>query len=297
MGHLPKQAIEVIAPSRLHFGLLSFGNNSPRQFGGAGVMIDQPFTMLRITLSDRFEAAGALQHRVVDYSNRWAQFYGVTKPECRIEVMSVPPQHVGLGVGTQLGLAVAAGLAAFVAMPMPSPTELAMGVGRGLRSAVGTYGFAEGGFVVEGGKRLREPISPLDCRLEIPGEWRFVLICPQFEEGLSGSSEEGAFGSLPDVPVEITNRLQQELRASMVPAIARGNFDEFSESVYRYGRLSGSCFAKQQGGAYNGPVLTDIVETVRSLGTHGVGQSSWGPTIYSIARNQSDAKKLVATNP
>src|SRR2546428_14106761 len=36
-------AVRVQAPSRLHFGLLAFGAEaSPRQFGGVGVMIQQP---------------------------------------------------------------------------------------------------------------------------------------------------------------------------------------------------------------------------------------------------------------
>jgi predicted sugar kinase len=39
-------SIRVRAPSRLHFGLLAFGNEAPRQFGGVGVMIDRPFTEL-----------------------------------------------------------------------------------------------------------------------------------------------------------------------------------------------------------------------------------------------------------
>ena len=32
------------------------------------------------------------------------------EPHCHIEILSAPPEHAGLGTGTQLGLAMAAGL-------------------------------------------------------------------------------------------------------------------------------------------------------------------------------------------
>ncbi|MEZ6093106.1 MAG: DUF447 family protein [Pirellulaceae bacterium] len=45
--------IEVVAPARLHFGLLSVGNSLPINFGGCGLMIRDPRTRIRIT---NFEA-------------------------------------------------------------------------------------------------------------------------------------------------------------------------------------------------------------------------------------------------
>ena len=34
--------IQVVASSRLHFGLLAFGHAGRRQFGGVGVMLQKP---------------------------------------------------------------------------------------------------------------------------------------------------------------------------------------------------------------------------------------------------------------
>ena len=36
------QTLQITAASRLHFGLLSFGNPDLRQYGGVGVMVDRP---------------------------------------------------------------------------------------------------------------------------------------------------------------------------------------------------------------------------------------------------------------
>src|SRR5213076_1599219 len=99
-------------------------------------------------------------------------------PPCRIHISASIPEHAGLGSGTQVALSIAAGLSALCGLPSQTPQELALSVSRGLRSAVGTYGFVFGGLIVEQGKLSDEPISPLDCRIDLPDDWRFVLLRP-----------------------------------------------------------------------------------------------------------------------
>lgn len=256
-------------------------------------MIDSPSLQLEISPSDHFQLSGPESCRVRQFVQRWMEFHTLDEePACHVEVVNAPRQHSGLGTGTQLGLSIAAGLTAFLDLPMPSPAELATSVGRGIRSAVGTHGFAEGGLIVEGGKLPHESISRLDCRWDIPAQWRFVMICPRVDVGLFGEIEQQAFATLPAVTAEVTEQLQQEVRQRMIPAIINADFEAFCESVYQYGRTSGMCFASRQGGPYNGPRLAEIVATIRTWGVRGVGQSSWGPTIFAITPNQTEAEKL-----
>jgi len=290
---MPPRTVEVSAPSRLHFGLFSFGGGE-RQFGGVGVVVEKPGLRLRGTTASAFDARGPLAGRVREFAERWATFHGLPKlPPCLVEVVQAPPDHVGLGTGTQLGLSVAAALNAFCEFPSSTPVELAISVGRGLRSAVGTYGFCGGGLVVERGKSVSDPISPLECRLDLPADWRFVLLTPAGFTGLSGSEEQKAFSGLPRVDPSVSECLIAEVRTRMVPAAARGDFNQFSESVYEFGRASGLCFSEKQGGPYNGPVLTALVESIRNMGVRGVGQSSWGPTIFAIFPNELEANRFV----
>jgi len=198
-----------------------------------------------------------------------------------------------LGFGTQLGLSVAAGLNAYLGLPQPPIWELAHSAGRGLRSAVGTHGFAHGGLLFERGKLPTELISPLERRVPLPSEWRFVLVCPRERRGLYGPAERQAFSELPPVPQEVADGLSCEVRERMLPAAEQGDPESFGESVYQYGYRAGSCFAGIQGGAYNGSQLERLVELIRSLGIRGVGQSSWGPTIFALCPDASRAERLV----
>jgi beta-RFAP synthase len=285
--------VQISAPSRLHFGLWSLGGATGRQFGGVGAMVERPGLALSIRPARQLESCGPLAQRAATFARRWAEFHRVPAPACLIEIKNAPPEHAGLGTGTQLGLSVAAGLSALAGLPSQSPQELAHSVGRGLRSAVGTYGFVQGGLIVEQGKLPGEPISPLDCRLDLPAAWRFVLIRPTELAGLAGDDESAALDALPDIPVEVKERLVAEVRDHLVPAAATGDFAAFAESLYRYGKLSGQCFAPRQGGPYNGPVLARLVEQLRDFGAAGVGQSSWGPTLFVVQPNQAAAESLL----
>ncbi len=279
--------VEVVAPSRLHFGMFSFGRTDRRQFGGVGVMIDRPGLRLRISSAERFGVRGPLAERARAVIRRLAEAWQLeTLPECQLEIVTAPPDHVGLGTGTQLALAISAGLNAWRNVPPLAAPELAALAGRGDRSAIGTYGFQHGGFLVEAGKLPGEALSPLEHRVELPEAWRFVLISPNTQRGLSGEAERRAFGELPPVPEETTARLRHEVTEELLPAAKSGDFERFSRSLYRFGYEAGTCFAARQGGPFAGPSIARLVETIRRTGVPGVGQSSWGPTVFALLPDQ-----------
>lgn len=286
-------AITVHAASRLHFGLLSFGDAQARQFGGLGAMVKQPGLVVNFTPSELFDVSGPLANRVQHFAQHWQRYHRhESLPRCTIEVVAAPREHTGLGVGTQLAMATAAGLSALYGLPAQSAAELAASVGRTGRSSVGTYGFMLGGLIAERGKLTGEPLSPLDCQLDLPPAWRFVLICPRDASGIANDEERRAFAKLPAIPDHVTNHLACLARERLLPAAAQGNFAEFAASVYEYGHYSGECFAAAQGGPYNGPRLAALVGHLRSHGVCGVGQSSWGPTIFALAENDSTAQRI-----
>jgi len=76
---------------------------------------------------------------------------------------------------------------------------------------------------------------------------------------------------------------------SILPAADNADFEIFSEAIYDYGRLAGNCFAMVQGGTYASPAIGQLVDQLRKLGIHGVGQSSWGPTVFALAASETQA--------
>lgn len=291
-----RRVVQVSAPSRLHFGMFSFGHAEVRQFGGVGVMIDAPRLELEISSADRLETAGASHQRVREFAERAARGAAWIRAEipCRIEVKNAPPAHVGLGSGTQLGLAVAMGLNAYFRGPWRTAEDFARAVGRGRRSAVGLHGAMAGGLLIEAGKYREDEISPLVSRIELPDQWRFVLFWPAAEHGLSGEAELQAFQKLPATPVATTEALCREALVELAPAAVQGDFERFSESLYRYGRIAGDCFAAAQGGPYASARIAGLVAELRGAGVRGVGQSSWGPLVFALAPNDVEARSIAA---
>lgn len=287
------RVVEVTAASRLHFGLLSWGGNG-RQFGGIGMMVQQPGVKLQVRAADHFTALGPHVERVTEFVRKWYEPRGgLSEARLACEVLNAPPQHVGLGLGTQLGLSVGAALCRFVERSNPSPVDLATRMGRGLRSAVGTYGFFQGGLIFEPGKLSEEQIAPAAERYAVPEAWRVVLIQPAGSAGEAGEVERRAFASLPPVPDDRTRQLLRIVRQRLLPALERADFVEWSQAIYDYGRYAGECFATWQGGAFNGPLLTALVQKLRGWNVAGVGQSSWGPTLFALVESDESARDLL----
>ncbi|MFV2070369.1 MAG: hypothetical protein ACC645_25670, partial [Pirellulales bacterium] len=292
--NMTQSTVTVTAPSRLHFGLFAFDNGVPYQFGGVGVMVGHPRTRLVLRPAERFVVRGAYGDRLRRHAVRAAQIWDLPQlPRCSLELTEYPEQHVGLGSGTQLGLSVVAGLNALLGRPPLGAEALAHAAGRAARSAVGTHGFLWGGLIVEMGKRDAGALGVLAGRVELPGSWRFTLLLPAGDVGLSGDAERRAFASLPAVSTTTTEQLIELARGRLMPDAACGRFADFSDALYEYGCLAGECFASWQGGPFASPQLARLVQRIRGHGVCGVGQSSWGPTLFALLPGQQEAESFV----
>ena len=286
------RAIHVRAPCRLHFGMFSFGHTDRPQFGGVGVMVEPPAVEVAISRAAKFRVVGSLAERAKQFAEAAARAWKVPSlPACEIRVQS-PSNHVGLGVGTQLALSVAAGLRRLLELPDVPAEELAAHMGRGVRSAVGTLGFQHGGLIVDAGHVPGQTIGRLAQRLAVPEGWRFVLVCPANQRGLAGTSEADAFGRLPPVPASVTRELWRITEEEMLPAVERADCRAFGDAVYRFGRMAGECFAAVQGGPFADARIERLVESIRDRGVAGVGQSSWGPTVFAVCASAAEGLAL-----
>jgi beta-ribofuranosylaminobenzene 5'-phosphate synthase len=301
------EAVHIRTPCRLHFGMFSFGHPSRPQFGGVGALVDPPAVDVEIKPAAHFHVTGSLSERAEQFAQSAAAAWQLPMPPpCQISVRA-PSDHIGLGVGTQLGLAIAGGLRRFLQLPEITVEALASAVGRAGRSAVGTYGFQQGGLIVDAGHLVgwAPPTTAqghasvggahptrLQRRLALPGEWRFVLVRPANQRGLAGATESDAFARLPPVPDHVTRELWRIADDQLLPAAECADCNAFGEAVYQFGRLAGECFAAVQGGPFASGEIAGLVAAIRARGIPGVGQSSWGPTVFAICSSQSEAEVL-----
>ncbi len=300
--------IRVRAPSRLHFGLLSLPSTEfwanlhgqevlpPRRFGSVGLMVETPGVQLATQPAEAWSAEGPLAERALAYARRFVQTLApeVVRPQHLI-LEAVAPEHIGLGTGTQLGLAVAQALAEAFGLPGLNAVDLAQRVGRGVRSALGIHGFAQGGFLVEAGKGETETPGPLVARLPFPEPWRVVLVLPPWGPGLHGAAEVEAFAHLRSrsIAPAVTDRLCRLVLLGMLPALLEGDLPAFGEALYDFNARVGETFAPVQAGTYASRAVADVVIFVRQQGVRGVGQSSWGPAVFAVTADGEQADDLV----
>ena len=306
--------VGVHAPSRLHFGFLSLPGpcNSPeywpdmegqpvlpaRRFGGVGLMIQEPAIRLHVEAASTWSAQGPQAERALIFAQ---QFLGTFPPEVvgaplrphRIVIERCAPPHMGLGSGTQLGLAVEQALTLANHLGPLDVVDLARRVGRGRRSAVGIHGFAQGGFLVEGGKGPSDDVAPLVARMAFPESWRVVLILPSWAKGLHGLAESQVFRDLPGpMDLSTTDALCRLVLLGMLPALVEQNLPAFGEAVYDFNRRVGEAFRRVQGGTYSHGQTADAVAFVRQQDVRGVGQSSWGPAVFAMVEDSERAEAL-----
>lgn len=276
--------------ARLHFGLLAFDSDES-SFGGVGVMIDRPGLEVHASESEHFTTTGPLADRIESFARLWQLSTDLELPAVRITTRGQMRDHVGLGCGTQLGLAVGTLLSKLAGFPLPDIPALAATVDRAKRSAIGCYGFLLGGFLFETGHR-NDNFPTLAYRGEMPPHWRFVLATQHEVHGRHGADEEEGFRQLDRVPEPTTARLRNLVEGEMIPHLKAADIGRFGEAVYEYGCLAGDCYASLQGGRYANPTCTDLVQRMRQFGITGVGQSSWGPTIFGLCEDGQQAEAL-----
>lgn len=279
---------------RLHFGVLDLRGSLGRWFGGIGAAAPAPTLQLSATRADQLTASGPDCVRAKAFAERVLRHHGIAAG-AHIEIQRALPAHAGLGSGTQLALAVARALAEIYAFPA-DPVALALASGRARRSAIGTWVFAQGGLVVEGGRpRAGEVCGPLIARVELPATWQCVVAVPAGDLAMSGAAETEAFARLPEPPQSEVERVAHLVLMALLPAAADGDLAMFGSALTEIQRITGAWFAPVQGDTFAAGTTRDLIELLTRHGAVGVGQSSWGPAVYGIVDGGAAAARITET--
>jgi beta-RFAP synthase len=283
--------VQVRAPARLHMGFLDLNGSLGRRFGSVGLTLEGIGVSLTARQARRVTVEGEQAQRAHRYAESFLA--GMSLGEgVDIQVEEAIPEHIGLGSGTQLALAIGVALNKLRGLDF-SLRHIATIHERGLRSGIGVGAFETGGFVVDGGRGAGESPPPVICRLEFPDEWRVLLIFDQAVRGLHGDQEVAAFQALPPFTDAVADRLCRVLLMQTAPALAEKNIDSFGRGIAELQRTVGDHFAAAQGGRYSSVRVAEVLNWLEESGAPGVGQSSWGPTGFAILASEAQARELL----
>ncbi|MEY2690075.1 MAG: beta-ribofuranosylaminobenzene 5-phosphate synthase MptG, partial [Pseudomonadota bacterium] len=322
-------SVRVAAPGRLHLGFLDPSASLGRRFGSLGLVIDGPQTVLELDVAEpgaTADVCSASPHLAGDHAHAElararshlaalrlalagsapaggdsASARASLARPLRLHLADALPAHAGLGSGTQLGLAVGRAFCELHGFPLAT-AQIARITGRGLRSGVGIAGFDVGGMLLDGGPppagaRGAGGPAPLLSRIDLPADWRVLLVLDPGRRGLSGDEERAAIARLAPLPRESAAEICHEVIMRVLAGAASDDFAGFAAGLNRVQQVLGDHFAPaQDGSAYTSPAVARLITWLAQRGRRStaaeppgaavdqcaVGQSSWGPTGFAI---------------
>ena len=257
-------------------GFIDLSGSLGRHFGSIGVALNEISTRVSVTGAEQLTITGAGAQRAKKcVSMLWKALQ--VSDQLNIIIESSIPEHVGLGSGTQMSLAIGAALNEFYGLGL-TVREIASVTDRGLRSGIGIGVFEQGGLVVDGGRGEKTITPPVLAHMDIPDGWRFILVFDQRGQGLHGQQEIQAFKELPPFPQSEAARLCYLLLMQGLPAVAESDIVKFGDVISQLQRSVGEHFSSAQGGVFTSPEVAATMQWLEQQGAVAIGQTSWGPT-------------------
>ncbi len=272
--------------------------------GGVGITIKDPQLVIKAQMIDQgiqvnFEDSKKLDSKLMDdYIQKIIKSALNTIQYFNLDggfdftVVKTYPTHSGLGSGTQLSLATAKLITELHQLELET-NKMGQMVGRGGTSGIGVGAFSHGGFIVDGGHKIKEktgflPSSaskasppPLIARYDFPEDWKLVLAIPDIKERISGSKEINIFQNYCPISLKEVETLSHIILMKMMPAVLEHDLDDFGEAINTIQNIG---FKKIERKLQH-KLISKLIESMLEAGAAGAGMSSFGPTTYAITDN------------
>jgi beta-ribofuranosylaminobenzene 5'-phosphate synthase len=292
---LDERRVIVKTPSRLHLTLIDMHGGSGRVDGGVGITLDEPAILIEMRQSQVLDVKGCdatTKARIMDTACQVLKGLHAGG-NVSVTVRNYYPSHIGLGSGSQMMLAIARGISELYNRPR-TVKELALLVGRGGTSGIGTAAFEHGGFIIDGGhafgknaekadfrpsaasRGVRPP--PIISRFDFPIDWKILLAIPELPSGASGVQETDIFRTHCPIPVEEVRKVCHEILMRMLPGLVEHDLDLFGSSVNAIQDLG---FKKVELSLQPRQVPA-LIQRLRSAGAACAGMSSFGPAVFGV---------------
>ncbi|MFW5961711.1 MAG: beta-ribofuranosylaminobenzene 5'-phosphate synthase family protein [bacterium] len=295
--------IRIKSPSRLHFGQLDLNGDSGRIYGGSGVALKEPSTLIYMEKSSELKVEGensaGIKKILLQFLEKIKKRGLINKKAgVLVKVERLLPAHNGLGSGTQSALTLAEGINRLYNLNLNNKMIAEMVDRRHSRSAVGFGAFYQGGFIVDGGrptedKENDEYLPPIIYQHQVPENWHFIVVLPFYEKDkMAGEKEIKTFKNLKQMRLEKCQENCHNLLLGMLPALQENNIKKFSEHLNKIEDNVGDYFAEIQGGRYTSDLAAEMIMLMEEEGVYARGQSSWGPAVYGLVRAREKAENI-----
>ena len=278
--------IKVKTISRLHFGVIDYIESTDSFKGSLGVALEWPNTVLTVNKNSDLLIKNGNRKKILELVKKFSKRY-LIEPNVILRVDESIPEHSGLGSGTQLALAISSALAMIYDIDA-DVRELSSIMGRGKRSRLGNTCFETGGFIIDScpeklmADEVGQPQSTI-FRREFPNSWCFVIVIPDTKTGLSGEAEKEAFRRVK-ASKKISEEIYRLIQIKLLPSLSAEDIAGFGSALTEIDKKTGMYFEKAQGGVYRDKVAPEIIEYMLQSGAYGSGQSSWGPALYGLVK-------------
>lgn len=272
-------------------GFIDLSGSLGRHFGSIGIALNEISTRLSITRAEQCSVSGSAAQRAKKCTAMLCRTLDVSD-KLHITIEAAIPEHVGLGSGTQMSLAIGSALNAFYGLGL-TVREIAQLTDRGMRSGIGIGIFEQGGLVVDGGRGEKTVTPPVLVHMDVPEDWRFILVFDERGQGLHGHQETQAFEVLPPFSSQEAARLCYLLLMQGLPAVAENDIVKFGDVITQLQRSVGEHFAAAQGGVFTSPEVAEVMDWFERQGAVAIGQTSWGPTGFCAVDGAHFAESLV----
>ncbi|MGZ8896918.1 MAG: beta-ribofuranosylaminobenzene 5'-phosphate synthase [Halobacteriota archaeon] len=284
--------IQVVTPSRLHITLIDLNGALGRIDGGVGLTLDYPSIRINAKKDAQLSVSGTTEfaERIKSAASAVLTQYNING--VAIDVVQEYPNHVGLGSGTQVALAVGTAISELYDLNL-KPTTIAKLTGRGGTSGIGVAAYEFGGFLVDGGHKGKTEFlpssasgkfgpGPIIARHDFP-DWAIVLAIPNLR-GASDKREIDVFQKQCPLPLNEVQELCHVILMEMLPAVVEHDIESFGRSINRVQTIG---FKRRE--LELQPFCAHIIQFMRENGAIGAGMSSFGPVVYGI----TDGKQLL----
>lgn len=293
----------IKTPSRVHITLIDLNGKLGRIDGGIGIALENPCFKIKFKESKRFEisASKELEERIRRIKQRFFDYFSKKekkelKDNLRISVIESYLQHVGLGSGTQLALAVAKAFSDFNKIEA-SIRELAISTKRGGTSGIGVAAFEAGGFIMDAGHTIKEkpeflPSSASEAkpanviaRYDFP--WELLVLIPQGKK-VYEKREVSIFKKYCPIKITEVRKLCHIILMKALPSLLDRDIESFGESI---NEIQKTGFKKIEVSLQSREVKRILKICQRY--SFGAGLSSFGPSIYCIGFDEEKIRDKV----